>query len=406
MKKILFILSLLLTTIMTQAQTIHWLTFIDTRDENVGEIDVLGRKVLYGRYINLINAALAAKGYTAKIYDYYDTRLSPENCKVAIQSLKCQPNDIIMFYYIGHGGRAINDNTTKYPQMCLGQFDNDRMIPLDWVYNQLKSKGARLSVTIGMCCNSESKDLTSKMAPSFSPNYGNTYMTNDEAARIQDLCLNYKGNVLVTSASPSQTSGCCSSELGYFDTYTNALVHAFDALQKGNMSSTWNALLDETKAMVVDVTRNKQTPIFETHVTRVSAPTSTAQTQEAPKDEVTETPKQTKQEDSEVESAKDDATEKILNMLSSYYDYLINTSNTEEQRIEVEQNFTEKYGHVISQVKVLSQDHDLVIDKSSFENFNGRVATSRLLRKVVPLGFGKAANGKYSLYVQEIYKKK
>ena len=72
MKKLLLTLSLLLITVMSQAQTIHWLTFIDTKDENVGEVDVLGRKVLYGRYINLVNAALASKGYTAKIYDYYD----------------------------------------------------------------------------------------------------------------------------------------------------------------------------------------------------------------------------------------------------------------------------------------------------------------------------------------------
>lgn len=190
MRKILLTLSLLLITIMSQAQTIHWLTFIDTRDDRVGEVDVLGRKVLYGRYVNLINAALASKGYTAKIYDYFDTRLSPENCKAAIQNLRCQPNDIIMFYYIGHGGRAINDNSTVYPQMCMGQSYDDKMIPLTWVYNQLKAKGARLNVVIGMCCNSETRGMTSKMAPSFSPNEGNTYMANEEAARIQELCLN------------------------------------------------------------------------------------------------------------------------------------------------------------------------------------------------------------------------
>ena len=406
MKKILFILSLLLMTVMMQAQTIHWLTFIDTRDKNVGEVDVLGRKVLYGRYVNLINAALAAKGYTAKIYDYYDTRLSPENCKAAIQALRCQPNDIIMFYYIGHGGRAVNDNSTVYPQMFMGQSYDDKLIPLTWVYNELKAKGARLNVVIGMCCNSETRGMTSKMSPSFGPNNGNTYMADEEAARIQELCLNYKGNILVTSASPTQTSGCCKSELGLFDTYTNVLVHVFDDVIKGNIEPNWDSLLAETKKTVNEVMENKQTPIFETHVTRVSAPVSSTQAQEAPKEETTESPKQTKQENSDEESAKDDTTEKILNVFSTYYDFLANTSNTEEQRIAVEQNFTEKYGATINQVKVLSQDNNLIIDKSSFENFNGRVATSRLLRKVVPLGFGKGTNGKLALYVQEIYKKK
>lgn len=404
MKKTLLILSLLLTTVMIQAQTIHWLTFIDTRDKNVGEVDILGRKVLYGRYINLINAALAAKGYTAKIYDYYDTRLSPENCKSAIQNLRCQPNDIIMFYYIGHGGRAVNDRTTVYPQMCLGQFDNNRMIPLDWVYNQLKAKGARLSVTIGMCCNSESRDLTAKMAPSFAPNNGNTYMADEEAARIQELCLNYKGNVLVTSASPTQTSGCCKSELGIFDTYTNVLVHVFDDVIKGNIEPTWNTLLSATKNTVNKVMEYKQTPIFEAHVTKVSAPQQ-EQRQETPRQEEATAPKQTKQ-DNNTEEAKDNSTEQLLNKLSTFYDYLTNTNNTEEDRIEVEQVLTENYGKFISQAKVISQDGEFVIDKNSFEDFNGRVATSRLLRKIVPLGFGKGTNGKATLYVQEIYKKK
>ena len=43
--------------------------------------------------------------------------------------------------------------THPYPQMCLAQHDENKFIPLEWVDKQLKSKGARLSVTIGMCCN-------------------------------------------------------------------------------------------------------------------------------------------------------------------------------------------------------------------------------------------------------------
>lgn len=404
MKKVILFLSMLLITATTYAQTIHWLTFIDTKDENVGEIDILGRKVLYGRYINLINAALATKGYTAKIYDYYDSRLTPENCKAAVQNLRCQPNDIIMFYYIGHGGRAINDKSTVYPQMCLGQFSNERMVPLDWVYNQLKSKGARLSVTIGMCCNSESRGLTSKIAPQFSPNNGNTYMTDTEAARIQELCLNYKGNVLVTSASPGQTSVCAESNLGYFDTYTNVLVHAFDALQKGELTPSWDALLAETKSTVNEVTKNRQTPIFETHVTKVSAPQQTAQ-KEAPKKENVEKPAPKQKENSSEESTEEQSAQELFNKIATIYDYLADTSIHEDDRIDMEQWFTQTYGTLFSEVKVLSQDNDCIIDRSTFEDFNGRVATSRLLRKVAVCGAIKGANGKLALAVKEIYKK-
>lgn len=395
MRKILIMWLLLLGTAISQAQTIHWLTFIDTQDSRVGRIDTLGRKVLYGRYINLINAALSSKGYSSKIYDYYDAHLTPENCKTAILNLKCQPNDIVMFYYIGHGGRAMNDNKTVYPQMCMGQDYENKFIPLTWVYEQLKSKGARLNVVIGMCCNSESRDITAKMAPSFGPNHGNTYMTNEEAARIQELCLNYKGNILVTSASPRQTSGCCSSELGLFDTYTNVLVHVFDDVLKGSLQPTWDALLANTKYLVNEVMNSRQTPIHEIHVEKVASPRTVAR-QEPPRTSATDVPQQTKQENS---------TGNILNTISDIYDYLVNTSFSEEKRIEIEQAFSRSYGKYISQVKVLSQDNSFVIDKESFENYNGRIATSRLLRKIILLGVSKTTNNKIVLYVQEIYKK-
>lgn len=191
-----------------------------------------------------------------------------------------------MFYYIGHGARPVNDRTTRYPQMCMGQNQAQRMIPLDWVYNQIKDKGARLSVVIGMCCNSEDASVMSKNSPGFSPNYGNTYMTDQEAARIQELCLNYKGNILVTSASPGQTSICTRSDLGVIDSYTTSLVYKFDELQKGAIAPSWDTLLASVKSDVNEVTEKSQTPIFETHVTKVSAPQQTAQ-KEAPKQEKT-----------------------------------------------------------------------------------------------------------------------
>lgn len=405
MKKVLLFLSMLLMTAMTNAQTIHWLTFIDTTDDNVGQIDVLGRKVLYGRYINLINAALASKGYTTNIQDYYGSRLSPENCKVAIQNLRCQPNDIIMFYYIGHGARAVNDNSTKYPQMCMGQNSAQRMIPLDWVYNQLKAKGARLSVVIGMCCNSENASVISKSSPGFSPNYGNTYMTDQEANRIQELCLNYKGNILVTSASPGQTSICTKSDLGVVDSYTTSLVYKFDELQKGAIEPSWDKLLASVRSDVNEVTESSQTPIFETHVAKVAAPQQATKKETAKQEEV-EKPVSKEEENSSNESEAEKYIEEFFNKMATVYDYLADTNISEEDRIDVEQWFTRKYSEYFNEVKVLSQDNDFILDRCSFEDFNGRIATSRLIRKVAICGTLNGTNNKSVLLVKEIYKSK
>lgn len=66
---------------IANAQTIHWLTFIDTEDENVGVLDKNGREVLYNHFINPINAALKEKGYKTNIQDIHGTDLTPQKGK-------------------------------------------------------------------------------------------------------------------------------------------------------------------------------------------------------------------------------------------------------------------------------------------------------------------------------------
>lgn len=61
MKKIISLICSILISCAIQAQTIHWITFIDTTDPNVGQIDVYGRQMLYSYFINEVNAALLPK---------------------------------------------------------------------------------------------------------------------------------------------------------------------------------------------------------------------------------------------------------------------------------------------------------------------------------------------------------
>ena len=65
-KKIVLLLAIILPTLV-KAQTIHWLTFIDTTDKNVGQIDKNGQEVLYDKFINVVNAALTEKSYKPNI---------------------------------------------------------------------------------------------------------------------------------------------------------------------------------------------------------------------------------------------------------------------------------------------------------------------------------------------------
>lgn len=406
MKKFISMFCFLLTIAVAEAQTIHWLTFIDTNDKNVGEIDVLGRKVLYTHFVNDVNAALAPKGYSSDIQDFYGDKVTPENCKAAVELLRISnPDDIIVFYYIGHGGRPVTDAgymmEHPYPQMCMQlKFPESKYIPLEWVYKQLSSKGARLSVTIGMCCNNLS-NISIKDGPTFSPNYSTTYMSGNKLARIQDLFLNVKGNVLSTSASPMQTSGCFSSDFGIIDRYTTVLCDIFNsALDDYSKTLTWDDLLGAISSIIDKNTNGEQTPIHETHVVTATPPAT-----KIPDVPTQQQVQQTKQQQAPGTTKRQGDGDDWINNLTNILGTLINVNVAEYDRIQLEQCLNSLFTDD-AQVRILPQDSNKVIDREEASTFLGRLATSRLLLKVAVVEGSFDSNKKIkSLKVREIYKK-
>lgn len=397
MKKIGLLILTMAFAITTQAQTIHWLTFIDTTDDNVGRIDILGRQVLYNRFINVINAALAPVGYSSDIQDFYGTRTTPENCKDAVENLRCDEKDIVVFYYIGHGTRAKSD-PTPYPQMLLASTNIDKFIPLSWVNDQLKKKGARLAVTIGMCCNVV-QDVTSKVSPTFSVNYGNTYVDDAAIKNIQKLFLENTGNIIVSSASPSQSSIAIPVTTDivpagkYIDLFTTSLIHVFDHHLKNNKSITWEAVLDNLKEYVNDASIGRQTPIYEANINGAARVEGKKQT------EPDKTP-----------LTQNDGDDEKLNKMVRMLDLIVDSSLKEETRMAGAALFKVAFLADNAEVKILAQDGDLVVDKEDGTTFIDRISTSHLLLKVAIESCKYVTDGETikvkEMKVREIYKKK
>lgn len=405
MKKSVLLLVLLCSAVAMQAQdkTIHWLTFIDTTDENVGEIDKTGRQVLYGHFINVVNAALQEKGYKSDNQDYYDTRLTPENCKKAVTDLKCGDDDIVVFYYIGHGTHAPGD-PNDYPQMLLGcGWDQEqKFIPLTWVHEQLKQKGARLAVTIGMCCNVV-QSATAKKAPTFGVNYGNTYVSDTERKAIQNMFLGYKGNFLLSSASKGQSSMGGSTPFGEMDLFTAIMVTSFeDMAYQGELS--WESLFGEVKSFVNELTNGKQTPMFISSLSRAGQPTNTKQTKPNEKPGETLTGQTTTSPSGSSSSKQQQNPDEILNVLSNNFDYIVDTRVDEISRYNAGRDVLKAFAD-IAFVKVIGKDGNRQVDLLTASQYIGRISTSRLLLKVVPVSYEIKNNQITKLIVREFYKK-
>ena len=273
MKKMTILLFVLLgiLTMNIQAQTIHWLTFIDTTDPNVGKIDINTHKVLYARWINLVNATLNEEGYNINIIDIYGNETSPEKCKEIINNLQCNTNDIIMFYYVGHGTE--NTNVSKFPLMWMAQHNVNKCIPLSWVHETLKKKGARLTISIGMCCNAR-QGISGRTEPSFSINYGNTYIDSEMSESIKNMFLKHQGDLIISSASPAESSWACNSPMGLTDYFTLNLIIQFNNI----LPSNWENMMNDIRDAVYDDVKNDrviqqqspgatQTPIWDNNLT-------------------------------------------------------------------------------------------------------------------------------------------
>lgn len=432
MKKILLSVCAVMLCMFAKGQTIHWLTFIDTTDPNVGKIDVYGRQMLYGYFINEVNAALESKGYKSDIQDFYGERVTPENCKDALEMLNItDPNDIIVFYYIGHGVRPATDSdymkTHPYPQMCMAQNYEDKFIPLEWVDKQLSSKGARLSVTIGMCCNSIGSNVSVKDEPNFSPNYGATYLSSNKIKRIQELFLNTRGHIIATSSSPRQTSGCvqvagpqpCHPMLAmqnpqwFRDWYSFAICSFFQTqLDNYNKTLNWDDFLGMICGFVDSNTRGAQTPIYDIYpIKPVEPEAAQAEPVECVKPKpVTEKQieaTQKKQVPNETIQKGKEGSRDWINELTNHLSTLINISLPDSERQALEISLNEKLFAGDAVVKFLAQDSNIVIDKADVSDWLGILATNpsgRIIKVIVEEGTFDANKKIKTLKVHEIYK--
>lgn len=380
----LFMLLVSILPMVVSAQTIHWLTFIDTTDPNVGKLDINGREVLYNHFVNVVNAAATEKGYKANIQDIYGQSLTPQKCKDIVKNLNVASDDVIVFYYIGHGTHGTVGGN-PWPMMFMGQNNPNDLVRLkEDVHDVLLSKGARLTATIGMCCNVY-QNIPRNETPSFGVNYGNTYLTETEKKAIQEMFLGHKGDFLLSSASPGQSSVGGNTPLGPMDLFTCVLVKNFeDSASEGELE--WNTLFNEVKSIVNGVTQGQQTPIFTADLSK--APIVKKQSSgTGPVPVPTPIPNQD-----------------WLNQVGVALDNLIDVRQSETARIAQASKLKQIFA-TNAVVKVIGQDGNVVVDKSSADDFIGRLSTSRIILKVTPVNVSVNGDKITELKVKEAYKK-
>lgn len=204
------------------------------------------------------------------------------------------------------------------------------------------------------------------------------------------MFLGNNGDFLLSSASPGQSSIAVNSILGPTDLFTFALVKNFeDSASEGSLD--WNILFNDVKVFINSFTEGTQTPVYVANLSKAAVSPAPAPTSET----VTVTPPSPT-------TAKVSTNQDWMNRIGVALDNLIDTRQSESARIaqarELKKIFTPN-----AVVKVLGQDGNIVVDKSSANIFIGRLTTSRILLKVTPIKVVVKDNKISELNVKEAY---
>lgn len=245
------------------AQTLHVINFCNTLDPNIGcEVDFPRTKQEAGLIAAYLN-------YGIKYYEGVGQNCSNENLMNTLNSLRCNKDDIILFYYSGHGARSPQDQS-EFPQMCLkySGYDQNKFVAVHTVIEKLQSKGARFTLVMTDCCNSTVPGISAKSL--MSKNGGTIVYDEAVARRYRKLFLEKKGIVAVTSSKKGQTSQGNKVNGGLFS-YAFFEIGLYAACT-GVIPATWEDIL----GMVTNTLQGRHEPYYEIKLKQISTtPSST-----------------------------------------------------------------------------------------------------------------------------------
>ena len=173
--------------------------------------------------------------------------------EAALTNLKTGTNDIVIFYYSGHGYSNDRNAEEAYPQFDLRQsrFDDILVATMNAseVLNKIKAKNARLNLVFTDCCNS-SLGLLKPEGKTFA--LTTKSLLTWEQSYCFDLFMKSKGSIIATAAKKGQYAYGNTDVGGYFTSnLTIALEKYMSKFQTA--APTWQEIIAEAQTTTVSL---------------------------------------------------------------------------------------------------------------------------------------------------------
>lgn len=375
--------TLLLCPIQAMSQSVHLVVFCDTNDAKIGN----AMDVDHDNIIREMSNIASYIDYDLFVYDNTGDKCNKSTLNKTLDNLECEPEDIVIFFYSGHGTRAMNNENDPFPQMALGSNIDSEFVPLQFAVNKIASKKPQFTLVLSNCCNKEDANVTIK--PLLAQQYGPTSISDVNTRAYLKLFGDAQGQAIMTSSKAGQYSWCSASHGGMFT------CDVFDVLLlvgQSKITPSWENVFTQIK----EKTSARQIPISE-------PPYSANQT---PYYEIRNSKNDSKAKDNDdkkVDRPKErskeiDNTSNLSEMLNS----LVDSETPMETKLQsipyiLSSQFTSN-----AKVHTLGRN-GMTVDYESAADFLRRIALSRRIHKITVIK-SVGETKKSEIFIHEIHK--
>ncbi len=227
---------------------LHLLVVADTLDKEIGASCSKDMQRTMDSFTELAEF-LGIKIFTKAISG---ADFSKKNVQDAINKLKPAANDIVVFYYSGHGFRKPGENR-RFPHIKLKTDHKNKQdvlinsMNMEDIFLSIKKKGARFNLVLSDCCNDDILSTNSIGGPpGLTRGAGLLWSENNCKA----LFLNKNPmSILATAADYGQRASSNNNFGGFFSHYFKTSMEEYFSLFRRNV--TWDQVLQDAKTQTI-----------------------------------------------------------------------------------------------------------------------------------------------------------
>jgi len=226
-----WLLTVLLLCPAAGGATLHFIAVVDTNDATIGTIDDLSNAVVWA------NKIAQYAGLTLNFQSLSGQQLSVAATRQLIDALPVGADDVVYFFYSGHGG---NPGDRRWPVLYYTTTTNADNVSMDEVVEALVPKNPRLLIVLADCCNSYPWQTGRPRAV-----FQNIAASAQGIANYQRLFATFQGSVLSSGCAPGQYSLGAAGSGGVF---VNNFMNALQSLAETESILTWDQVFRKTAA--------------------------------------------------------------------------------------------------------------------------------------------------------------